>query len=678
VRSQPETDAQRLPARPDDNSIVTEIFFRAARAAIPDVGITVSQWADKYRVLSAERSARPGRWSTDLVPYTREIMDACSDSATWKVIFVKPNQIAGTEIANNVIGHRMDAKPSSVLYSCETEDKAKAWSVECLAPMIRDTPALANKVHDPRTRDSGNTIKSKKYPGGHLAIGWATSPSTASSRPREVVILDEYDAFKPTSEGDYGELAALRTDTFEDKLIFIASTPRNRLENPEGVAVDAPRFSPIEREFQESDRRFYHVACPHCREYQKLEWDRVKWDDEPQLAWYVCVNGCVIEEEEKTDMLARGKWIAEAPFRGIAGFFLNKLYSPFVTWGECADKYVKAKRSGDPEKMRVWINTTLAQGYEADETPIETNDLVSRREDYYRLVPNGVLIITCGVDVQGNRLELEIVGWGLNNESWSLDYIVILGDPALDEVWLKLRDEVLLREFVRQDDLTMKIWCTCIDSGGHHTNQVYKFARENSGRRVFAIKGSATPGQPLIGKPTLKGRPPIKLYIGGTETAKDNFSACLRVTKHGPGFCHFPIDDQAYGEDYFKQILSERPVANKKGVRVWQKLKTSLRNEALDCRVYARFALAILNPNFRTLARLLRERLAKVSDPGAVATGSETPPSNGGSADDAPDGDQGSSPTVSEGSDADEDIRPPRKKKRRRRGGGFATSWKKW
>jgi phage terminase large subunit GpA-like protein len=594
-------------------------------------------------------------------------MDACSDPSVHEVVFIKPNQVGGTECANNLIGYCMHARPSQILYACETEDKAKAWSVESLAPMIRDTPVLDELIKGPRVRDSGNTIKTKSFPGGQIALGWATSAATASSRPRSHVILDEYDAFKPTPEGDYGDIATLRMDTFEDRLLFIASTPRNRLENPPGTAHDAPRFSPIERKYEESDKRKYFVPCPHCNEMQPLEWDRVKWDDEPLLAYYACVNGCLIEEEEKSDMLARGQWRASAPFRGIAGFRLNKLYSPFVTWGECADRYVTAKRSGDPDKMKVWVNTTLAEGWQDDETKVETKDLAARREPYYGIVPNGVLIITCGVDVQGNRLECEVVGWGLNNESWSLDYVTLEGDPAFENVWSKLLTEVLTREWIRADGLTMKIWAACVDSGGHHTNQVYAFARANSGRRVYAIKGSSTPATPLVSKPTLRGRPPVKLYTIGTETAKDNFAACIRIAEHGPGFCHFPIDDTRYGEDYFKQLVSEHTKLNKKGVRVWTKLKPDLRNEALDCRVYARAALAILNPNFRTLARLLRKKHEEDDEPDKVNNVNEVNTDNTHQLETADD-----SPTP------DTQNLNPQRRRRKRRGRNFATGWKNW
>lgn len=610
---------------------ITEVLFKAIRGAIPDAGISISEWAEKYRYLSPERSARPGKWSNSLTPYLRGIMDACSDPAVWKVVFVKPNQVGGTEAANNLIGYRMHSKPSAVLYAAENEDKAKAWSTECLAPMLRDTPALAELVSEPKTRDSGNTIKAKKYPGGHLAIGWATSPATASSRPREVVILDEYDAYRPTIEGDYGELAILRTDTYEDRLIFIPSTPRDRLEAPAGAAIDAKRYSPIEREYEESDKRHYHVPCPHCKKFQPLRWTdekgnrRVMWDEEPLLAYYICDNGCVIEEEAKSEMLARGKWIAERECRGVAGFHLNKLYSPFVTWGEVAEKFLKAKRSGDKNQLKVWVNTSLAEGWEEDVAKVETSTLVERREHYFGLVPRGALLLTAGGDVQGNRLELAVWGWGLNNECWAIDHVIVEGDPLHAETWNRLKAE-LLRKFAYEDGGELRIMATVIDTG-FQPDQVRRFCRDNRGLRVFAGKGSSSYTAPLIGKPTLWGRPAIKLFSIGTNAAKDIIYAGLRVNEPGPGYCHFPIEEQKFDEAYFRQVVSEKRVMVKTGrklVRAYEPIRAGIRNEALDCWGYARAALAIVNPNFTWLAERFAKR--KVQDERAESGSEEEDP----------------------------------------------------
>lgn len=597
------------------NSEINSLFADALDRAIPEPGMTVSRCAEKYRMLSpdrcamAEEAGEPIPWDTSVVPYTREIMDVASDPAVRGCAVVKGNQLGISTCVSNMILYFMLQEPTTQLYACEVKDKAEAFSKEEIASMIRDSPALRGRVKDSRERDSDNTIQAKSYPGGQLAFGWATSPSTGSSRPRRVVYLDERDAYAATKEGDYCAIASRRTDTYKlNKFIMKLSTPRNRLENPPGVPLDAPRYSPIEREFQETDRRRYHVPCPHCGTFQTLKWSQIQWDkDEPLAAYYVCeVCAAVIEEEDKPDMLARGRWIAEAEFRGVAGFHISRLYSPFATWGECVEEFLAAK--GDPEALKVWVNTCLAEGWQDPEENVQTSMLEDRREDYAGddgAIPVDVCLITAGVDVQTEvgdpRLESEILGHGLNGETWSIDYVVVYGDPSRPQTWAKLKQEVLDRKFTRVDGIELGVSCTAVDSGdGGYANEVYKFTHATRGYRCFAVKGSSTAGKPIIGKPQMVGRPPVKLFIVGTEAAKDTFYGNLRVEDKGPGYCHFPMERlieegrKIYDEGHFEQMLSERPKL-RKGKRVYVKVREALRNEVLDCRVYAMAAFTIVN-----------------------------------------------------------------------------------
>ena len=343
-------------------------------------------------------------------------------------------------------------------------------------------------------------------------------------------------------------------------------------------------------------------------------------------AYYVCqASGCVIEHEHKTDMLAAGEWRAENPFNGRAGFWIWEAYSPFVTWGEIVANFLRAKN--DAEQLKVFVNTTLAQGWEEFQGGIEVTDLEERREPYNVLLPDGVLIITGAADVQHNRLEYEIIGWGLGYESWSLDYGVIPGDPSQGEVWERLK-AAFTRTFeyetpfggVEQGDdetgasevLQMRVMAACIDSGGHHSEDVYRFCRANAGWHFYAVKGANVPGKPLVSQYSLlkKAGGFVRLYTIGTETAKDTFVNRLAVTKPGPGFCHFPVEFERdgrtyYGEGYFKQLRSEHAVMKRtrRGTaRVWEKIRPHWRNEALDLRVYNMAALAILNLDFERLA----------------------------------------------------------------------------
>lgn len=595
---------------------IIQAFSRTIQRSIPESGLSVSKWADTYRYLAPERAALPGRWQTDRVPFLRGIMDAVTAHDVREVILMKSSQVGGSEVANNIIGYYVHIEPSPILYVCENEGKAKAWSQESLAPMIRDTPVLNALIEDPRERDSQNTISGKKFPGGHLAIAHATSAATLSSRPRRIVILDEVDGFGTTSEGDPISLAEARTKTFADAKIIKISSPRDK------------ETSRIEAAYNQSHAGKYFVPCPHCGEFQVLVWARVKWEEDPTKAYYICVSGCIIEHDDKFEMLRRGEWrfgkVTEerdgtgkvtnttwtegGTHQGIVGFHIWEGYSPFVTWGQMASNFLRKRNK--PDELRAFINTSLGECWEERETEIEVGSLPERCEVYEAEVPAGVLCLTAGVDVQDNRLEYEIVGWGLDNESWSIWYGVLVGDPSQREVWDELKTE-LARDFVGVDGRTFRVLRAAIDSGGHHTNEVYRFAWENRGRHWYAVKGANTPGKGIVSKPTLQGKPPVKLYTIGTEAAKDTFAAHLNTEEPGPGYCHFPAyydeeGEPVYGEKYFLQLRSEHAVKEyRRGVatRVWRKIRPSMRNEALDCRVYALAALAILNPDYQQLAK---------------------------------------------------------------------------
>jgi phage terminase large subunit GpA-like protein len=592
-----------------------QIFRRARQIGIPLTTLTVSAWAETYRHLPSERADQSGRWRNEVTPYLTGIMDTVGQPGVREIVFIASTQVGKTEFLNNVIGYFVHIEPSPILYLCETQDKATAWSKECLAPTIRDTPVLSALFGPVRARDSGNTIEEKSFPGGHLATAWATSATTLSSRPRRVILMDERDAYESTKEGDPVALAEERAVTFRDRKVIIkASTPRNRLEPEPGAPLDAPRYTQIEWEYENTDKRKFYVPCPHCDEYQVLKWRdekgnfNIRWpDDNPLAAFYVCLNGCVIENESKQEMLLLGEWRAEKPFAGRAGFHIWAAYSPFVTFGEIAAKWIKAKKS--QAALKVFVNTTLAEGWQEYLPQELISDLAARREPFEADVPEGVLAIVASADVQGDRIETEIVGFGLDDETWSLRHEVIVGDPAGQQVWRELK-ELWTTPLERADGTEMRVMAACVDSGGHHTQEVYKFCRENAGRRWFAVKGANTPGKPLVTKPTLQGRPPVRLYIVGTETAKDTIAAHLGIAKPGPGYCHFPVERE---EDYFRQLRSERPVVHtvgRKSVRQWEKIKPGVRNEALDLRVYAMAAIAIIRPDFKRLQRQLAEQAA--------------------------------------------------------------------
>lgn len=551
------------------------------RLAIPDGSLSISKWAEQYRYV--DRGAFPGKWSNARVPFLTEIMDCVTDPDVREVVFMKSSQVGGSELAVNIIGYYMHIDPTQIVYCAEKEDKAKAWTQEAFDSAVRKTEVLKRLI---KTADEDNNQRIKRFPGGQLTIVWATSPAELSSRPVQVLIFDECDAYKPTNEGDAVKLGEARTKTYSgfEKIIKI-STPRN---------ADT---SEIEKSYLKGDQRQFYVPCPSCDEFQTLKWSFVKWDDgDPDSAYMICEKcGIVIEDDDKHDMLAAGKWVAGAEFNGTASFKINQLYSPFVPWSRMVIDFLEAKKF--KSTLQVWTNTALGESWKPEER-IEYADLELHREDYPAAVPQGVLVLTAGVDVQGNRLEAEIVGWGRDHESWSIDYRILDGDPGGLEVWDELSD-FLAGEFEGETGI-FRVRTVFIDSG-FHTSMVARFVNANSGRHWFACKGVGEYGKPLLSKYTWAGKyPKYRLFPVGTNAAKDEIFSFLQLTEPGPGFCHFPATPM-YDDAYLKQLCSEKKVARFRMGReyhIYEKVGPNVRNEALDCRVYATAARAKINPKY--------------------------------------------------------------------------------
>lgn len=569
---------------------------RACRLALPPPKLTVSNWADANRTLSPEASAEPGRWRTDKAPYQRGIMDAFNSPDVSDVVVMSSAQVGKTEVLNNVLGYFIDQDPCPVMLMLPTLELAESWSRDRLAPMVRDTACLAGRIADPKTRDSNNTILHKSFPGGNLDIVGANSPASMSSRPKRVVLCDEVDRFPASAggEGDPVALARKRTTTYWNRKVGLFSTPTLK------------GASRIELAFEQSDQRRFFVPCTGCGHFQTLRWESVKWekDGEPRLqhlsAYIACEEcGKRLTDADKAKMIARGEWRATAEFSGVAGFHVNELYSPWVPLASVVEEFLKAK--GSPETLRVWTNTALGELWEDEGEQVEVDQLLSRRQPYSsNPLPAGVALITAAVDVQDDRLEIEVAGWGRGQERWSLEFIVLPGDPSRPDVWARL-DEVLTRTWETATGVILRIASACVDSGGHHSNEVYRFCKPRYSRRVYAIRGVAGTGRPIVSRPTVNNKIGCRLFSIGVDTAKELIMARLKITESGPGYWHFPA---SYGEEYFSQLTSEkRAIRYEKGVRkvVWVKVRT--RNEALDCAVYNQAALDLLNVNLDRLAR---------------------------------------------------------------------------
>ncbi len=571
--------------------MIIEAYQTSFNAGLrPDPLLKVSEWADGFRMLSQTASSEPGRWRTERTPYLKEIMDALSPSSpVEKVIFMKGAQIGGTEAGNNWIGYIIDQAPGPMLVVQPTVEMGKRWSKGRLAPLIDDTPTLRDKVKDPRSRDSGNTVQSKEFTGGIVVVTGANSAVGLRSMPVRYLFLDEIDAYPGDAdgEGDPVSLAIQRTATFARRKILLVSTPTIQ------------GLSRIEREFEASDQRYYWVPCPHCHTFQILKWPQVKWDDDPLNAYYVCVE-CEqkIHHHQKTWMLANGQWRSANESNGkIAGFHLSSLYSPvgWLSWGQAAQNFLHAK--DNEQLLKVWVNTTLGETWvDKGEAP-DWQRLFERKENYpIGVVPFGGLVLTAGVDVQKDRIEVEIVAWGKNRESWSVDYRIFDGDPAKSSTWQHLSN-LMSTLFPSEDGLDRGISMMAVDAG-YATQEVYGWIRSLPPGRVMAVKGVDKALVPL-GAPSRvdvtvlgqKLRRGAKLWPVGVSVLKSELYHALKLSQGDegfpPGYCHFP----AYGPEYFKQLTSEQLVTKiHKGYpkREWQKIRD--RNEALDCRIYARSA----------------------------------------------------------------------------------------
>ena len=580
----------------------------------PEPPLTVSEWADKHRRLSSKASAEPGPWRTSRTPYLREPMDCLSStSAVQRVVMMFAAQTGKTEAGANWLGYVIDHAPGPMLLVQPTVEMAKRLSKQRLESLITETPVLAEKIAPSRSRDSGNTMFAKDFPGGMMLLTGSNSATGLRSTPCRYIFCDEIDAFPSDvdGEGDPVSLAEKRATTFARRKILLTSTPTVK------------DFSRIEAEFERSDQRRFYVPCPCCNVMQWLKWPQLKWENnEASTAAYECeVCHERFAEIHKPAMLRSGEWRATAPSNGkTAGFHLSGLYSPlgWLSWAEMVDDFLRAKT--DAPMLKSFVNTRLAETWEEDfASKVSADGLLERCEHYQAaMVPEGGLALTVGVDVQDNRLAISVWAWGREEEGWLLDHQEIYGDPSRQELWKQL-DEVVLREWPHAVGPAMRPDVVAIDSGGHFTAEVYQYARERGRQGVVAIKGQSQRGKPPIGKGSkvdvnYQGRTLKRgalVYPVGGDTVKTTLFGRLKHNEQGAGFLHFHMGTTG---EYFEQLTAEKQVLryNRGGfpTREWVK-KPSARNEALDCLVYAYAGLNLMYQRFdrRTIWDQLEKRL---------------------------------------------------------------------
>lgn len=599
----------------------------------PDVRLSVTEWADRHRILSSASGQTPVRWRTSTTPYLREIMDNLGPRSPYRrVVFMKGSQIGGTEAGNNWLGFIMQHCPAATLILRPTIEEARRFSRQRIDTMIDATPELAEVVRAAQRSRRGNSVALKEFTGGQLFLVGAKKASAVKSMPIRWLFCDEIDEYPGDidGQGDPVALAEKRTagPSYRRRKIFLVSTPTVK-----GV-------SRIEAAFEASDQRRYFVPCPHCGAFDFIRWHNLRWiNDDPDTAALLCEGcGVLIEEHHKRQMLPAGEWRPTAPAaRETVGYHLSALYSPlgWLPWSACVNEFVEAK--GNPNKLKTWVNSVLGESWEERGKQADPEGLLARIEAYPASpsnpaiaceVPAGVGVLVASVDTQDDRLEVQVKGYGAGEESWLVAYGALYGDPGLDDLWLEL-DLILQRTFEHEHGRQVPISCTTVDSGGHHTEQVYKFCKAREGRRVFAIKGGTEKGKPVVARPTTHNRYRAKLFTFCVDTAKEIIIGRLRIEQPGPGFCHLPSFADS---EYCAQLASEKAVRRyKKGtsVREWVKLRE--RNEALDLEVYCLGALYILGPELvRTLPERAKRLAAPPGDDEAVGPNRKAAPARAG------------------------------------------------
>jgi len=580
----------------------------------PPDELTVTEWADKKRRLSPESSAEPGPWRTSRTPYLQGPMDAFTDPKVHRIIIASASQVGKSEVLNNIIGYIIDEDPGSILFIHPTTIDAKDYSKLRIAPMIRDCKSLKSKVADPKNRDSANTILQKTYPGGILTMCGSTEAHSLASKPIRYILGDERDRWATSAgkEGDPWELARARQITFYNAKAVEVSTPTIK------------NASAIEASFVEGTMERWCSRCPHCGEYHNIVFADIRYKHEEIIVAnkktykvtdvsYVCPGcGCISSETEMKRQ--PGKWIAENPAayeNGVRSFWLNAFVSPWASWESIILLYLNA--IGSSKKLQVVYNTRFGELWE-DRGDLEDEDsLLARREEYPAELPDGVLVLTCGVDTQDDRLEYEVVGFGHFGENWGIKKGIIMGRPDSAEVWNKL-DDVIEHIYRFSDGSGLRVSMTFVDEGGHFTQDVRLQCRARLGKKVFCIKGRSGDGVPYTAPPkkqkiVIKGKAigTCWQYQIGVDSGKQIIMDNLRVQTEGSKYSHFPKRDD-YGPAYFAGLLSERLVykAERKQPWQWEKIPGHERNEPLDCRNYALASFKALSPDLDSIDKRLK------------------------------------------------------------------------
>lgn len=571
---------------------LNKVFSTALQTLEPPPRLNLSEWCDEHRILSKEYNPIGGRWDTSTAPYQKEILDAIGDYKTQEIVLMTSAQVGKTSMIENLLAYHIVFDPAPVLVIFPEGTTLRAFSQDRIDSMIRDMPELTSRVDPKRERDASNTIHTKKFRGGHVTFATAGSARQLRSRPIRILCCDEVDSYdlNVSEEGDPIRLAKVRTANFFNRKIILTSTP---------TTEDTSR---IAKAFQLSDRRYFEVPCPECGTFQRLVFGtlsqyyksgstgELRWEENnPDTAYYECVKGHRIEHASKHSMLKQGKWIAENPESKVVGFFINSLYSPWVEWKDLVQEFLEVKN--DPFQLQVFVNAKLGETWK-QKASVTISDLVTHCDSYDAECPSGVGVITAGVDIQLNRIEVGIYGWGDGEQCWFLDTIPIYKDPGTPEAWEELA-KVLNRTFKNVHGAEIPIHAAGIDTG-YQPELVRRFVKSVKRKRVYAVVGLNQYGMPILATKPRTAKDGTLVWPVGTDTAKKMIYARFKINEAGPGYVHFPLDSQINLRDVFYQLTSERAVVKVwkgKRVVVFEKKSSGARNEQLDMLVYAMAAL---------------------------------------------------------------------------------------
>lgn len=604
------------------NTIDLQCIAGFMRGIAPDPLITVSEWADAYRMLPAE-SAKPGKFEMRVTPYNREIADRLSvtDKAQL-IIFKKSSQVGATETGNNWLGYVVDNAPSSFLYVMPTDGMIKDVSKTRIQKMFDTTPRLKEKMAAYKSRDNGNTILKKQFEGGSLTMVGANSPVGLASTPIRFVYMDEIDRYPLNVDGEGSALSLAKTRTLTygaTKKMFLTSTP-----TLEGTSA-------IDNEFAKTGQRYYYVPCPICNHKQTLVFEQLRYEivnNKTEEATYECINcGHHIEERFKTYMLENGEWIATYPAleNGLVyGYHINALYSPYgmYSWVEMVCDYLDALN--DTPKMISFVNTKLGETFkeEQGEKP-DWETLYNRAHNenlkYEKNKPfTGVVFITAGVDVQADRLEVQLIGWMEGKRSQVIDYRVLVGNTDNSEVWKELA-KIVTETWVRADNHAIPLRCMAIDTG-YNTTKVYDFVKNYTTTQVIAVKGSPkvesyyNAPKPIEYNRSGKKIGKVKVFGVGVNIIKSELYGWLKQSIDADtgeiptGYCHLLAFE---GTTYYRGLTAEelQKHVNKKNYTEYIWVKKYERNEPLDTWVYARAAASYVGIDRWNEARWKEELL---------------------------------------------------------------------